>query len=30
MSKPGIAVQPDEGVKAESFKVGDKVRLKVK
>ena len=25
MSKPGIAIQPDEGVKAESFKAGDLV-----
>lgn len=25
MSTPGIAIQPDEGVKAESFKVGDKL-----
>jgi hypothetical protein len=27
MSKPGIAIQPDSGVKAESFKAGDKVSL---
>lgn len=26
MSKPGLAIQPDEGVKAEGFKSGDKVR----
>ena len=25
MSKPGIAIKPDEGIKAESFKAGDKV-----
>ena len=27
MSKAGIAIKPDEGVKAESFKAGDAVRL---
>jgi H/ACA ribonucleoprotein complex subunit 1 len=27
MSKPGIAIQPDSGVKAESFKAGDKVNF---
>jgi len=25
MSKPGIAIQPDEGVKADGFKAGDKL-----
>jgi hypothetical protein len=25
MSKPGLAIKPDEGVKAESFKAGDKL-----
>jgi H/ACA ribonucleoprotein complex subunit 1 len=25
MSKAGIAIKPDEGVKSESFKAGDKV-----
>jgi H/ACA ribonucleoprotein complex subunit 1 len=25
MTKAGIAIKPDEGVKAESFKAGDKV-----
>ena len=29
MSKPGIAIQPDEGVKAESFKAGAKVSYQV-
>ena len=27
MTKPGIAIIPDEGVKASSFKAGDKVIL---
>lgn len=27
MDKPGIAIQPDEGIKAESFKKGDLVKL---
>ena len=25
MGKPGIAIQPEEGIKAESYKAGDKV-----
>jgi H/ACA ribonucleoprotein complex subunit 1 len=25
MSKPGLAIQPDDGVKADGFKAGDKV-----
>ena len=25
MSKPGLAIKPDDGVKAESFKAGDKL-----
>lgn len=25
MSKPGIAIQPEEGVKGEGFKAGDKL-----
>ena len=25
MNKPGLAIKPDEGVKAESFKAGDKL-----
>ena len=27
VTKPGIAIKPAEGVKGESFKKGDKVRL---
>ncbi len=29
LNKSGIAVKPDEGVKAESFKAGDKVSSQV-
>jgi len=30
ISKSGIAIKPDEGVKAESFKAGDKVNIYIK